>query len=79
MSDTLDDGKDIKNQLLPQNPDIIERQKRFEKLGISVDSEILVRIVADVSAKTAFEQDLIAVENNPTEKDRFERMYVKGY
>jgi hypothetical protein len=82
MSDTLRSGGDIeqqKQQSLPQSPDIIERQKKLEKLGIVVDSEILERIEADASAKTAFEQDLAVVENNPTEKARFEQLYIQGY
>jgi len=82
MSDTLRSGWAIeqeKQQSSPPNPDIIEKQKRLEKLGISVDSEILARIEADADAKSAFEQDLIVVENNPTEKARFEQMYIKGY
>ena len=82
MSDTLRSGVDIdqqKQQPSPQSPDIIGRQKRLEKLGILVDSEILARIEADVSTKAAFERDLTAVEKNPTEKDRFEQMYIKGY
>ena len=82
MSDTLRSGGDIeqqKQQTSPQSPDIIEKQKKLEKLRISVDSEILERIEADAGAKTAFEQDLVVIENNPTEKSRFEQMYVKGF
>ena len=49
-SDTLRSGPsgEEERKSSPQNPDIIEKQKRLDKLGIQANSEILLRIENDI-------------------------------
>ena len=80
-SDTLRSGPsgEEERKSSPQNPDIIEKQKRLEKLGIQANSEILLRIENDIWAKKAFIDDLSVLESNPSEKERFEQLWIKGF
>ena len=80
MSDNLPSRASGETEnVIPQNTDVIEQQKRLEKLGINISSDILERIQSDRETKLAFERDMSAIEGNPAEKDKFEQLYLKGF